>query len=497
MFQYIKRSFILLASVVLLCGVTGCSEDKEELLANQGLLNFQLTRSTVYMLSSIEEISTVIVTLEKEGIKYSLPSLEMTGTPELITSTDAKLEAGTYRLHSYRTFAYDGNLLFEEEPETAITVQVEAQKTQCMVLPVAVKVVHSTNNIRNVLYALATEAIGEDRTKWPASWDENESIKTWEGLEFEFDDYGNPTALIGLIIDGDGYTDIEFNANLTPIKHGLPEFKNMKRLSGAIVNLPTLQSLIIRDCTLEELPENMNESNLSVIQIENTNLASLPASMGQMKSIKTISLINNKFTQFPEAIQNMKTLAVFDLVNEKIESIPASMTALSKLISLRIQNSLISELPDVFYNTTISTLDVRYNAALASLPASIGVEYDEVYGNQSRLHGLLLDGCAFTAIPAQAVRPGIRTLSMANNKLTQVNADEIAKMTDLQSLILDDNKFTAFPALQHPHIVMLSLVDCELERAQIDVTGLPSLSDQWLIMTPEERDALFFGNQIP
>ena len=143
--------------------------------------------------------------------------------------------------------------------------------------------------LKNKLFGLCTEILGPDSTLWPKTWrEENDDFKTWENLEFEEDGNHNILYLAGIVFD--------------------EKFKGMKKLPANISRFTTLENIMIRDIPeFEELPIELNESNLQSLEIINTSLASLPENL-QIKHLYKISIIDSKLTEFPSCLSNHKGL---------------------------------------------------------------------------------------------------------------------------------------------------------------------------------------------
>ncbi len=493
---------ILLCIALFATSLTACSEDDDNTLSpTQGQIRFQFSRNTTYTLSDLSDIYSLIVTLEKDGQSFTLPSQILSGSETLISTPLIALEAGTYKLTAYRAFDFNGELidLLDIKPEKDNEFVITAGQASDYIMPVNIKKPLSENNYYNILYALCLEVIGEDKSQWPKSWDfeKGEIDDTWAGLEFETDESGNLISLSGLVINGDPLHNFDDKGEVE--NHGLVEFKHMKKLPGAIANLSSLTDIIIRNCDLEELPEELKYSNIQSLQIENTHLTSLPESIGEMKYLSTVFLKNNRLTAFPEQLTRLEGMYDFSIVNEAIPSVPETIKNWKSLRNLRISGTNISSLPDVFNDLyKISTLDLKNNPQLTSLPASIQdtkVPYgDKGLYTKKALRGLLLDGCGFTSIPQEIQRADIRLLSMAGNKLTAVNKEAIERMSDLRTLILDRNALSTFPRLTSEKLRMLSLIDCGLTREEIDLSGLPNLAPSYLFLTQEEFDTVLGSN---
>ena len=60
-------------------------------------------------------------------------------------------------------------------------------------------------------------------------------------------------------------------------------------------------------------------------------ISTLPESIGDLKSLQTLYLDNNKLTTLPESIGNLKSLTYLDLVNNQLTTLPESIGNLTSL----------------------------------------------------------------------------------------------------------------------------------------------------------------------
>lgn len=481
------------------------SDDHPPVHGTHGKISFQFILSKTYdfslrkpyTLNDLSEIGSVIVTIEKDGVSQTLPSLPVSGNEEVVSTPFVELEAGMYKLLSYRAFDKNATLIdvLEITLERDNEFEIVAGEKRVFELPTKVKHVISTDNYYNSLYALCLEVLGEDKTKWPKSWDFDEGIidDTWAGLEFEIDDYGDPTSINGLVIDGNPQYDYNKEGEWTNL--ALTEFKHMKKLPAAIANLSSLVNLTIRNCDLEELPAEIGSMNIVTLHIENTNLAHFPEEVADMKHLINVYLLNNKFTEFPEVLTQVKDIYHFNMVNEQISYIPASIRNWKELSNLIIIGSQISEIPDVFNDIyKMSILDFSNNKQLGTLPSSLldtQVPYEGGGYTRKSIRGIYLDGCSFTSIPTEIQRADIRELSMRDNLITHVTKEEIERMTDLNTLILDRNPLDGFPRVESSTLGFLSLIGCGFTKEDVDISGLTSLSPHYFFLTQEEYDKTF------
>ena len=469
--------------------------------ATQGQVCFELVRHNVYLMSDLTEARTIRVTLQDaQGDTLRLPSLGLQGNEDRISTGYYPLQAGGYTLLGYRCFDLQGDLL--EDLDITLTrdnyFEVEPGDSLPLSLPIQVKRVLTTSNLYNTLRGICLEILGDDEDLWPQSWDfaSGEIDINWAGLEFDTDANSNPTDVIGLVIDG--YPQYILNSDTWEQQLvSLPEFYDMTILPSCVSNLTGLQSIVVRNTMMEDLPAELQYATISSLAIENTRLSGIPDELGEMKNLTDLSLRSNRLTAFPEAFTRVSTMEIFDLQDEDIQDLPASIAQWGEhLVSLTVSGTRISAVPDVFDRLWhVSTLDLSRNPLLSTLPASIGLEKIP-YGTDGRysysaLTGLLLSDCAFTAIPQAVQRGGIRTLDMARNQIREVSAAQLEAMTDLESLILDGNPLTAFPRITNPHLQMLSLIGTGLTRDQVDLSGLPNLNPRYVFFTQEEYDAVF------
>ncbi|MGL4332578.1 MAG: DUF4458 domain-containing protein [Bacteroidales bacterium] len=479
--------------MLLLCSMTflatSCNDDIAEvgMEANQGGVSFKFLKITTYDIKDLEDIASVKITLEKDGERIELPSLSMTGTSDSLTSRVVYLQEGAYRLVRYLAFDNTATLIATTEPDKNNTFVVESGLISDFVMPINVKNILAPNNLRNSLYAICTEAFGHDSSLWPATWNAKTEWGKWEGLEFELDEYDNPMYLSCLTLDS--------------------TFKPMKKLSSAIINIPSLENLIICDNDLEELPENFGVSKIGGLMIRNTNLSSLPESMKKM-DLKSVFLQNNAFTSYPEVLSVQPDMRSLDIIDENISGVPATIANLDQLTWLRIAGTQITALPDVFDKLfRISTLDISNNKNLSVLPATLKAVS---YGSQSSyMRGVFADNCAFTTFPDELISPKYTTIHIRGNKFTSINKADIESMTNLDCLILDNNKLSSFPQLNKENMRMISLINTGLTAADVDRSGMPKLISKhtdpqgnkyeydFLFFTQDQFDAIFGSNIFP
>ena len=454
MTTYIKNTLLL---CLMFCATifVGCSDDDNNgvtpLPEGQGEVTFKFVRNKVYTISTLEDMARLKVTLEKDGQKVTLPTIDLIGDIDSLTSSAVRLENGDYKVVKYTAYNNKGVQVQEAYLDDNNTLSVEHGVMQTFYFPVSIRFVYINNEIRNMLFGVCAEALGNDSTKWPKSWRvENEDLLTWENLEFEVDDYGEISYLACIIFDG-------------------KTFPGMKKLPATVSLFPTLEGIQIMDIPeFEELPDNMDKSPLYSIMIMNTGFKAFPKNFEKMKNLRSLSVINSKLTELPIRLSELPEVRDVEISGNEIAEFPKELAEKwQKVVSLRMNYTKLTSLPEnIFGMKKVSTFDFCDNQGLSNLP--------KYRGDNTYMGGLFLDNCSFTSIP-EIANTRMRTLSLANNKITSVSQEVVNGLSDqLLTLILDDNKINSFPQMASSSLIELSLDNCGL-TAIPDLSKLPEL----------------------
>ena len=454
MTTYIKNTLLL---CLMFCATifVGCSDDDNNgvtpLPEGQGEVTFKFVRNKVYTISTLEDMARLKVTLEKDGQKVTLPTIDLIGDIDSLTSSAVRLENGDYKVVKYTAYNNKGVQVQEAYLDDNNTLSVEHGVMQTFYFPVSIRFVYINNEIRNMLFGVCAEALGNDSTKWPKSWRvENEDLLTWENLEFEVDDYGEISYLACIIFDG-------------------KTFPGMKKLPATVSLFPTLEGIQIMDIPeFEELPDNMDKSPLYSIMIMNTGFKAFPKNFEKMKNLRSLSVINSKLTELPIRLSELPEVRDVEISGNEIAEFPKELAEKwQKVVSLRMNDTKLTSLPEnIFGMKKVSTFDFCDNQGLSNLP--------KYRGDNTYMGGLFLDNCSFTSIP-EIANTRMRTLSLANNKITSVSQEVVNGLSDqLLTLILDVNKINSFPQMASSSLIELSLDNCGL-TAIPDLSKLPEL----------------------
>lgn len=110
-------------------------------------------------------------------------------------------------------------------------------------------------------------------------------------------------------------------------------------------------------------------SGIKSLNFDRQKLKNLPPDIPD--DARSISLANNRFTQFPDGITRFKRVGYLDLSNNRIKNIPASISELKELHYLDLSNNRISQIsPNIGNLENLSELNLANNR-LKDLPATI------------------------------------------------------------------------------------------------------------------------------
>ena len=139
-------------------------------------------------------------------------------------------------------------------------------------------------------------------------------------------------------------------------------------------------------------------------------------------NVEKINLDNNKLTYInPELFSNYPSLIFLSIIGNNFQEIPDVGDLKSSLIILKMGRNKISEIrPDMFDGfESLSLLGI----------AHLGLTEFPDFGDISSV---------------------LTTLLMGYNKIVYINDKNIAKLTNLKRLHLDNNRLETFPIIEYP-----------------------------------------------
>ncbi|KAF8020657.1 hypothetical protein BT93_G1172 [Corymbia citriodora subsp. variegata] len=131
----------------------------------------------------------------------------------------------------------------------------------------------------------------------------------------------------------------------------------------------------IRPCGVPQfLPDSMgNLKFLTTLKMVNLALFTLPETIGKLKSLLQLELGGTKMTGLPHSIGDLKMLRKMDLSRASIEKLPDSIGGLESLIELNLENTDIIELPACIGNLKGLEILRLLGSAIRELPKTIGM----------------------------------------------------------------------------------------------------------------------------
>lgn len=146
--------------------------------------------------------------------------------------------------------------------------------------------------------------------------------------------------------------------------------KKAQSIYDAIIKQPDGSDYALRKVMqggMESLESN--DASGSAFTFDGKKLRDFPG--GVPKSVRTLSLADNKFTKFPDEVDNLTSLEYLDLSGNKIKDISSGISRLSKLHYLNLSGNKIKNLPaEIGDLKNLKELDLSNNR-LKSLPPSL------------------------------------------------------------------------------------------------------------------------------
>ncbi len=236
----------------------------------------------------------------------------------------------------------------------------------------------------------------------------------------------------GVKIDGDHIIRLRLNGKVFR-KRGM---KKLKTLPESIGNLTSLRSLSLRDNNLITIPDSIgNLTSLEYINFRSNRLETIPESIGNLKFLKYLVLRNNPLKSIPDSIGNLSLLMELYLAGIKLPVLPKWIGNLSSLKYLNLENNQLTTLPVSIGNLSLLNILLLGENRLKMLPETIG--------NLKSLRVLVLSGNDITSIPGSFKNlTSLKSLLLQRNKLKKLpySIIRLKSLHSLQTLRWDDPK---------------------------------------------------------
>jgi surface protein len=194
-------------------------------------------------------------------------------------------------------------------------------------------------------------------TDWEESWNLDNPVNTWKGVEL--DEEGRVFAInlpnnnvVGELSDALTNEGVLVSTNL--------RYLNLSgnRIKGQIPpNLGNLTDLEYLDLSKNELsgsvpPSIGNLTKLVTLWLGYNNLTTIDIDFGRLTNLRNLFLQFNGFDKLPDNIGELKNLEVLSLKGNKFKTLPSTLGGLSKLKYLDISENELEQVPTGITNLT-------------------------------------------------------------------------------------------------------------------------------------------------
>ena len=197
--------------------------------------------------------------------------------------------------------------------------------------------------LRNVVQAWLDKHPGET----PDGWDSRELLeppketfddegdvgvlRTWRAmcpeLQERWPEAARPEHWDGVTMENSRVVNLKFYA-----------FGLTGAVPAEIGRLSALMTMSLIDNQLTSLPAEIGQlTSLEVLYLSDNQLTSLPAEIGQLTSLKLLWLCRNQLTSVPAEIGQLTSLTVLDLDDNQLTSVPAEIGQLTSLEELDLE----------------------------------------------------------------------------------------------------------------------------------------------------------------
>lgn len=235
---------------------------------------------------------------------------------------------------------------------------------------------------------------------------------------------------------------------------------NVLSLPESIGNFTKIEQLWIRKNGIEELPRSINNMNaLLKLDISNNQIKDLP-NIGNLTNLKILNLANNQIQDLPNSFKKLKELEELHIHNNKLNSFPKFIDNFKNLRVLNLKSNRIREIPGNIGNlNNLENLNVGYNA-INKIPHSIGnlknltsffsrsnniSEIPESIGSLKKLEYLDLRNNEITRIPhSLCFVNSLKEIELNDNKIRKLPYD-FQNLSQLKKMTIDNNYLETIP----------------------------------------------------
>ncbi len=163
---------------------------------------------------------------------------------------------------------------------------------------------------------------------------------------------------------------IIWNSMLNLSNRGLRDKFQLEEILHQVKHPHELTNLNLGDNLLQSLPSSIGDfQSLRTLLLSSNKLFSLPESLGNLRSVHELILRKNLLKSLPVSIGNINSLEILDLSYNNLATIPESLAHLSSLQILDLRQNQLLSLPESFSHlSTLHILNLTGNKRLKLSP---------------------------------------------------------------------------------------------------------------------------------
>eukprot|EP01010_Urceolus_cornutus_P000974 NODE_148_length_2187_cov_170.870907_g121_i0.p1 GENE.NODE_148_length_2187_cov_170.870907_g121_i0~~NODE_148_length_2187_cov_170.870907_g121_i0.p1 ORF type:complete len:661 (-),score=172.15 NODE_148_length_2187_cov_170.870907_g121_i0:139-2121(-) len=236
--------------------------------------------------------------------------------------------------------------------------------------------------------------------------------------------------------------------------------------------MPQLELLNCSDNPISTLGNIAKLTKLHTLYAYKLKVKEIPSALfTDCTSITDLNMYNNQIASLPASIQNLKDLKELNLASNKLISLPAGcLDGLSRLRRIALFWNAITTLPSLKDLEALEELQLNSNSLQTFPEMGEHPELTMVSFNKNRLQEIPDNVLSGTAMPS------LDELNLGSNQLMFV-PDSIGTLTTLTKLILSSNKLSMLPVAVYalPNLIFLDIGSNRFEHVPEDIAGLSKL----------------------
>lgn len=155
---------------------------------------------------------------------------------------------------------------------------------------------------------------------------------------------------------------------------------HLKTLPESIGQLESLKTLDLYMNKLKTLPETVgNLQSIQTLYLSVNQLKTLPKSIGNLKSLKKLELKRNSLKYIPDSISELASLQILDLSENNLLNLPESIGSLKSLKVLDVARNKLMDLPDSIWKLeNLKTFGLTKNPWQGEIKEIVATKYSSI-----------------------------------------------------------------------------------------------------------------------